>query len=174
MTTIVGMVDGNKIRMASDSRIVEPNSGRFWDSISMPKIAVRGNLVIGVAGDKHIIDHIIHRWDPIGLDLTGNPVVVAATVVQPSLAAHCEDLEGEWRALVGFGGMLFDVTEMDATHDANHDYAAVGSGATIALGSLYSSDENLETRPRLRIALLAASRFDCNTGGLFQQVTLEC
>lgn len=174
MTTIAGVVaaDGS-IVMAADVRVVEPPTGRFWDSYKMPKVVIKGNIVIGVAGDKHLMDHIIHRWNPTDLELSGDAVSDMVNIIQPSLADHTETVEGEWRALIGYGGMLFDVSPMDATHDDERRFAAVGSGAAYALGSLASDFAANDYTLAIR-AVNVAAMFDHNTGGVPQVVTLPC
>lgn len=61
--------------------------------------------------------------------------------------------------LVGFRGRLFEVQDDYQVTESVNGYAAVGSGARIALGSLYATP-HLMPEQRIELALQAASQYD--------------
>lgn len=174
MTTIAGVVlDNGDIVIASDSRTCEQETGRYWDSVRTEKIAIKSNLIIGVAGDRGAMDKILHTWDPPvneGDALDAHTFVTS--VVRPSLAEFTDDDDGEWRALIGFESLLFDVSATDAAHDGVHRFAAIGSGAAYALGHLTRCPLSFEANARTAIEV--ASEFDMFTGGRVVWRTLKC
>jgi len=72
--------------------------------------------------------------------------------------------------LVGYKGKLYEIL-IDFQMSEIPEYEAIGSGASYALGSLYTTERaNLSPRQRIALALRAACKFDSSCGG---KLTIE-
>lgn len=74
--------------------------------------------------------------------------------------------------LVGYAGRLFTIDSDYQIGEAAIGYDAVGCGADVALGSMYST-ESLAPQDRVLSALRAAERHSAGVRGPFNIVTLE-
>lgn len=163
MTTIVAIKDvvTQHIVMAGDLRVSEPETGRYYDSNLVPKVAVRNDVIFGVAGDKRLVDHVVLGWEPP--ETQADPVLAMHYELYPSLLEHIGDMEGDWQMLVGCRGSIFYVDSKGIASDDGHLTAAVGSGAAYALGYLQHAHGWSNTRGVADMAIQVASEFDMNT-----------
>lgn len=146
------------------------------------KLITRDPLIIGVAGDASWAGALRYRWDMPEPILGETPFAYLAGRVGPSMRAFArsegllqvkdgiERLETS-ELLIGYGGHLYAMSRGFTIMEQGLGYWAIGTGAEVALGSLYSTeadiyDHDLDpsvagTRARQRVskALHAAGKF---------------
>jgi hypothetical protein len=89
-------------------------------------------------------------------------------------ARRDNDREEGGTFLVGVRGRLYSVEEDFQVGQAADGYAAVGSGAAVALGALYASAlMPMSPRRRVKVALRAAERFNAGVRGPFVCLSLK-
>jgi hypothetical protein len=176
MTCIVGIVDNlstpRKVYMAADS-------GASDDSIILPimdpKIQRNGKYLIGYAGETGLgqLLHSIDLPDPAGYngkELTRflrtkfcQVYKNAINIYSPS-TSPADDKDGGVLALIAVKGRLF---EFDSTDFQLNEITegAIGSGGTIAFGSLYTTRGYKDINKRLRIAVESAIEYSPSCKG---------
>lgn len=173
MTTIVAIALADRIVMAGDTRVTEPTTGRYYESDMVPKVAVRNDVIFGIAGDKKVMDHVILGWD-VPTNLPEDPALAVHVALYPSLVEHIGDLGDDWNVLLGYGGVLFYLDREGAAHDGNHSSAAIGSGAWYALGYMQHVVSNTANLGELLgNAVRVAAEFDIHTSTDSVTVGLE-
>ncbi len=164
MTLIVGIEHKGHAIMACDSLV----SGTYGvDMLAASKLVRLGEYVIGYCGEALIGDVVSHLLDMPPLPASPRRAYGhLVTAVMPLLRAafkehkvdkteHGDNFGG--RLLIAARGLVFEVCCDYQVSRSQHGYIVVGSGATVALGSLASS-ERLAPRARAVAALLAAER----------------
>lgn len=156
MTCIVGISDGKNVymggeRSASDDSLIL--------STSRPKVGVRGDWIYGFAGSYgtgQLIEFInlpkvLKANDPY--ELLRLSIVEELKRLYESSGRDHEDNSTDW--LIGCKGRLFELSSGD-WGVVEIDETAIGSGTSIALGSLYTSKEIENPHIRITYALNAA------------------
>lgn len=175
MTAIVGIVKKNKVYMGGDAAYL-----RGWEISLHPgtKVFSNDNCIIGVAGEARCIDILRYHFqipNPSTDDLpTYMSVDFAEAIRQVLKDKGYSERENESESfgsyfLVGIAGRLF---EIGSTYEVieHESYAAIGSGADVALGALYAT-ENKSPIDRIELALKAA---ECHTIGVRGPFQILC
>ena len=172
MTVIIAATNHNHTIIAADRRISDTTTGRYWDSPHNTKIAKHDDLMIGVAGDQPILQHIMYGWQPPSERAYDHDLAMH-TQILPSLLEHIGDIDGEWEAIITIRHTIYVVDKTGFTHDDNHPYAAIGSGAGYALGYMTSHiDQDLAINEGvLGAAIIAAADFNNNVSSTFGTLT---
>ena len=146
----------------------DEDSEDVWPS-SEPKVWRQGDCMIGVAGDGRVASLIRHTMAVPALPDDMAPAQYMTDEFVESLRDVLVDNGSgldETDVLVAVGGGLFVIDdEYDVTPPLD-PYIAIGTGAPVALGSLYSTPY-LTARRRLGKALRAAERFCISVQGPF-------
>jgi hypothetical protein len=75
--------------------------------------------------------------------------------------------------LVGYGSRLFQIADDYQVGESTFGFDACGCGADLALGSLYSSQQMIDPKKRLHMALSAAEHFSAGVRAPFHIVGLK-
>ena len=156
MTCIVGIAKDGIVYMGGDRGA---SDGTTILPLCRPKIVKHNEYLIGYAGSQGIgeLAHIINT-PPI----TKNIEKTLRTTFVKSLkdaielygnASHLEDNATDW--LVGVQGRLFEISSEDWSV-CEFAESSIGSGNTIALGSLHTSRNWKDQEKRIRYSLEAA------------------
>jgi ATP-dependent protease HslVU (ClpYQ) peptidase subunit len=159
MTCIVGIEQDGYIIMGGDASCNDSEG----DGILIqkePKVFKRSEYVIGFAGSFRVgaILRYIAKFPKVP-----NRALDRMMVTEFSAAIrNCfkeEDLDADWTALVGIRDKLYCIEPDFHIWRHKEPYAAIGSGAQVALGALYALSTDLTPRQRVEIALKAAEKF---------------
>lgn len=156
MTCIVGIRTDDGVFMAADRGLSDDD---VIVSIMSPKIRQNGPYIIGYAdapGTGQAMHYITLPTPPkTNLDKFMHTTFLQA--VKKALIASGVDLKNDGHAsfLVGVGNGLFymDTSDWQVTEC---DYLAIGSGAGIAMGSLYTTETWKSPEKRAMVAVKAA------------------
>lgn len=155
MTAIAGLVDSDGVCWLGGDSAIDYAGQRIRSRQS--KVRRLGGVVVGVAGDAAPCDVVMSATWP---RYDGRPGAAwVGDVLVPVLRRALRGRHlGALELLVGLPGMLCQVDSRGACwSDVGHPYAAVGSGAELALGALYASQDGpLQARERVLVALRAA------------------
>lgn len=128
-------------------------------SLYRPKIVQINNYLVGYAGSQGI-GQLVQMMDlpPITKNITKTLRTtfvksLKSTIEEYGNASHLEDNSTDW--LIGVSGRLFEISSQD-WQVSEYEETSIGSGNTIALGSLYTSRSWKDQERRLRYALEAA------------------
>jgi hypothetical protein len=176
MTCIVGIVDNlstpRKVYMAADSGASDES---IMISIIDPKIQRNGKYLIGYAGETGLgqLLHSIDLPDPTGYngkELTRflrtkfcQVYKNAINIYSPS-TSPADDKDGGILALIAVRGRLFEFDSSDFQLNEITE-GAIGSGGTIAFGSLYTTRGYKDINKRLRIAVESAIEYSPSCKG---------
>lgn len=175
MTCIVGLVERDKVWMGGDSAGV---AGYSTSSRLDPKVFRNGPYLMGFTTSFRM-GQILQFGKPPAPPARGLFRFMVTTFVPWAREAmksagylKIKDNQEEGGTfLVGTRGRLFYV-DSDFQIGEHHDnFAAVGCGQDLALGSLYSS-ERLTPRQRVVTALRAAERFSAGVRRPFRVLSL--
>lgn len=178
MTVVVGITDGERVWMASDTLGVNG-----WDQkhdagpkIIRRAVAESGECLIGVSGDGALLAMIRHDLDvPCSVRGDAWDADRWAYDVARKITDLCRDAKPDVMnesgkgmnasILLGFVGRLWTI----ATNQAwpVESFAAIGSGDEYAMGVMHATETVGDLRPqeRLYLAVQAACRFDLHCGG---------
>lgn len=173
MTTITATINpvSHEITLAGDCRYTEGTEGsKYWDSPNHFKVATRGDVAFGVAGDQPIVQHIIYGWEPPAVADGDDPILTMHASLLPSLKEHVGDMDGEWEMIVGFNQSLFycDKNGFTGTNDRT---AAIGEGAPYALGFLEADHDDMSMAACT--AIIVASMYTTSTSVMHNHVYLH-
>jgi ATP-dependent protease HslVU (ClpYQ) peptidase subunit len=179
MTCVVAIVDGSTVWMGADSLGV---SGHETVMRRDEKVFALGSgpdsMIVGFAGSFRMGQALRYGFvppeHPDGMDEHEYMVLLFVEAVRERFTKagfnRTENgVDSGGFFLVGYRGRLFSVESDYQVGEPAITYFAIGSGAQIALGSLYSTDpDTLTPRERLIWALEAASAFNASVGGDFR------
>lgn len=167
MTAIAAVTDGKKMVFGADSlSTLGEGSVRV---MAETKIWRSGPYLFGGAGSGRGIQAARYSFKPPtpkGRDLDHFIATTFINALRDAMrdAGHGEKKDNVERfgsdLLVGIRGTLYVIYEEYDFDRLTEDYAAIGSGALPALGSLYSTKKMGATRQRLTLALSAAEVYD--------------
>ena len=165
MTVIVGIARDGIVymggdRSASDGNIVLP--------LNRPKVKQCGEYLIGFAGSMGI-GEIAHYIDmpPIGKNIektlrTSFVKGLKNAIEEYGNASHLEDNSTDW--LIGIHGRLFEISSQD-WGVCEFIESSIGSGNSIALGSLHTSKNWKDQEKRIKYSLDAAVEISPSCSG---------
>lgn len=157
MTCIVGIVDGNVVLIGSDSAATDASGAQEIQrapktfELRIPVVGGRGHLtmVLGFAGCFRVAQAV--QWiskvpsynpsRPLMEYLVRHfvPAVEAAVTKAIGLPKGEEtNVLRESSFLIGFQGRLFTLYFNGQLLEAQHGYASIGSGASVALGAMWA------------------------------------
>ena len=160
MTCIVGIAENGVVYLGGDSASSTPDGESFLPT--RPKVFLLGEIVIGVSGSGRVNNLIRHKLSvpPI----TAEPEHYLAVDFVDALKAMLkedgrkdDELMDDSFLLIGLRGRLFVVDSTFQVSEHRAGYDAIGSGAQVALGSLYNGVSE-SPLTRLQIALYAAQQ----------------
>ena len=175
MTCVAGIVRAGQVWIGADSAA----STDDLVSIRAPKLFRLGGLLVGFAGSYRAAQILQYG---VELPEASTPALewLATAFVDVLRTAHRRGgamrldagLDGNTiELLVGYRGGLFEVDGDYAVAEV-HDYAAVGSGAPLAIGALAATPKILNPVNRLERALDVAERHCPSVRGPFSIVKL--
>lgn len=165
MTCIVAIANGEKVVMGGDAAGTEISTGTII-ATSIPKVFIKDEYVIGYSGSFRM-----GKWIQYSVELPKPPSWARGEAkldefingyVVPALRKQAKDADLEpgekedFGFLVGLRGHLFELDESWAAFPTTTGYAASGSGADVALGSVFSTSSWKDSRKRVLTALEAA------------------
>lgn len=155
MTCIAAIAHEGKVYMGGERSAADEVS---ITTLAVPKVYVKGDWIYGFAGSYGIGQ----LMDTIKLPPAGeNPYITLRTTIVERLKVaisnysqdDIKDKDTVW--LIGSGGRLFEFHHSDYS-TIEITTTAIGSGANIALGSLYTTEGWKSQEKRLNVALSAA------------------
>lgn len=175
MTCIVGVVKGGTVWLGGDSAATNGHLDRTI--IKDPKVFVKGEVGFGVCGSPKVMDALAH-----GIELPsqqgGEDRAFLVSELVPSIRAGLVALDAagedkgpfgggpgvtfEGELLVAYRGELYKLQSNFQLIHGSEAYESVGSGASLALGSLQATKKMRNPRKRVIAALEAA----CQNAGV--------
>ncbi len=155
MTCIAGIAHEGKVYIGGERSAADDVS---ITTLAVPKVYVKGEWIYGFAGSYGIGQLL----DTIKLPPAGeNPYITLRTTVVERLKVsisnysreEMKDYDTSW--LVGCRGRLFEFHHSDYSV-IEVSTTAIGSGANLALGSLYTTSDWKNQEKRLKVAIEAA------------------
>ena len=129
---------------------------------SSPKIAKYGNVLLGFAGSWRAGQQFMEHTSRLA-----NPTL--------RQILDCDTPETDWNLLVVEGSRIYEVSAdkgvVEALSIEGYAYAAIGSGASVALGALGYAAPRLD-RQALRRALMVTAEHTTTVAGPFHVVEL--
>lgn len=172
MTCIVGIVDNGKVFIGGDSAAV---SGYMVTIRSDPKVFRLGNFLIGFTSSfrmGQLLHYAFHAPErPDGLDVFSYMVTLFVEGLRECMkSGGFTKKESEQEVggcfLIGCDGRLFTIDTDFQVSESADGYAAVGSGAEVALGAIYATQGQLPWQ-RITTALEAAAHHTAYVRGPF-------
>lgn len=172
MTCIVGLVDNGKVYIGGDSAGV---AGLSLAVRADPKVFCNGEFVFGFTTSFRMGQLLAHSFQPparraeddVYAFMVTNFVNAVRECLKTGGYAHKEhEVESGGTFLVGHAGRLFMIADDYQVGENVDGYDAVGCGAEIALGSLYSTG-TMVAKKRVTTALRAAERFSAGVRAPF-------
>lgn len=177
MTCIVGLVDGGRVFMGSDSAAVD---GWSLSVVRQPKVFVNGGFLMGYTSSFRMGQLLACALKPPvppeGCDLFAFMVTDFVDAVRSCLKAggiarKSEEVEKAGTFLVGHAGRLFSIEDQYQVIESLHSFEACGSGDDVALGSLYST-AGRDPVARVHLALEAAEHLNAGVRGPFHILSI--
>lgn len=167
MTCIVAVKQNGIIYMGADSGCGLDTGETFI--LETKKIIKKDNMLLGISGFPRVIN-LVQYGLIFPVDECDDPMEYLVRDFVPSFQkclesygfCRCEDgvlHVPDSRILIGYKGRLFQVEANFQVIETIDDFAAIGSGCQVALGSMYSSQMK-EPQERLELALDSAERYD--------------
>jgi len=129
---------------------------------SSPKIAKYGNVLLGFAGSWRAGQQFMEHTSRLA-----NPTL--------RQILDCDTPETDWNLLVVEGSRIYEVSAdkgvVEALSIEGYAYAAIGSGASVALGALGYAAPRLD-RQALRRALMVTAEHTTTVAGPFHVIEL--
>jgi hypothetical protein len=146
---------GRVVSMLSDTAV---SSGNELQLSAVPKVRRTGGYVYGCSGDGRACDVAVRwalpRWP--GTNPRAWVVDELAPVIRQRLR-DCDERGADLELLLGVGGIIMSLDEQLNATCWPDGYGAIGAGASVALGSLYTT-RRWPWRQRLGEAVRAAER----------------
>jgi len=181
MTCIAGVAKDGKVYMGGDSAITDEGAG-IVSRMHLPKVFIKGEFIVGYAGSARfgkLMQHVfIYPKVPNNirtseqLDAFLNGIVVTDLKKQAQEMSLEKEEKEDFAVLVGLRGHLFEFDEDWAMFEVGRNYNAIGSGAGVALGSLYTTEAWKDPSKRIRVALEAASLYTPYVGEPFDILSI--
>ncbi len=164
MTCVVAVEGPEGVWLGSDGRVTTDDAPETVDTWTRPKYFTRDDLVVGFAGKIGAcqLAQYVATWrgPKRGEDSEAWLVRAVAPAIRAACRAHdMLDADGHMRAdfLFCHRGRSWVLALDHSLVASRHGYAAIGAGASFALGSL-ASTTGQRPKDRARLALEAAER----------------
>lgn len=164
MTAICGVVEGNTVYIGGDS-CASGESMESWIR-NDKKVFRNGPFLIGFAGSWRGGQLLQYKFYPPPQEIYMTAMTYMVTDFVDSLRECLEENKFNHEKdilnfLVGYKGNLYTIEADLNVGLVCGNFSAVGSGASIALGSLYTTSKFIiPARKRIKLALEAASTFN--------------
>jgi ATP-dependent protease HslVU (ClpYQ) peptidase subunit len=187
MTCVAAVVHDGHVYMAADSAA---DYGGTVVMLGVPKVVRRGEFVLGFSGSVRVAGLVRNTFEPPpvppGADLAAYMAGAFCDALYRLVDAHSAfevDKETGRKCLggallVGVRGRIFMADEQFGCPPVAGSYFAIGSGADLALGTLYAQVESrvdghrsCQPIPALLTAVKAAIRFSSTCGGDIHNVS---
>ena len=166
MTCVAAITDGTKVTMGADS------AGVFEHELELradPKVFIKGQFIIGMAGSFRL-GQLLRYGLSVPPRPCGQPLHEYMCTTFVDAARNCfrsggfmTTEDGQERAsgevLIGTEGRLFTMYCNFQIGQELNSYSAVGTGAQVARGSLFTTANWSSPVARIEKALEAAERF---------------
>ena len=180
MTCIIGLIENGAIYFGADSAV---STHCTIKTFKEAKIFRKGNILMGVSGPPRV-KQLLHYTLKIPAHPKKESIEKYICTRFVDAARKCFKAGGYAKRehgvetggyfLVGYKGQLFTVYGDYQALCATYNYAAIGSGEEVALGSLHTMQATKQTpETRIRKALLAAEEFSRGVRGPFTFLTLK-
>lgn len=169
MTCIVAVKGKGRVVLAGDAQVSGGWSSKW--TMRNPKVFRRGPLMVGVSGSvrfANIVHHVLEQPSPPKRSAELERWVVREFTAQIRAASNAmgatekkdgaEQVGGVMLAVVG--GRIFEIYNDLCAVETSHDYATIGSGYLLAMGSLYATSGVALPEKRALLALEAAEAHD--------------
>ena len=182
MTAIVGLVSDGRVYIGGDSAGVD--SGLSLAVRAGSKVFRNGKYLFGFTTSFRMGQLIRHALQPpkpprapAQLDRFMSTTFIDAIrdcLKTGGWVRRENDREEGGTFLVGVRGRLYSVEEDFQVGQTADGYAAVGSGAAVALGALYATALTpMSPKKRVKVALRAAERFNAGVRGPFVCLSIK-
>lgn len=167
MSCVIGLKHEGDVYVASDG-IASTEDGDTRP-IKAIKIFRKGPYLIGYAGSIRTGQIIQHGDFDLPRDIWGWPDLIREQIDEKGALITVSETQSQMSAsnfLIAHGGRLYEtLCDFQINEIGEMGFTAIGSGATIALGSLFTS-RNLDMDPekRLNLALDSATEFARSCG----------
>ena len=174
MTCIAAIAHKGKVWMCGDS--AGSDASLSIQTRTDPKVFEKGEFLIGIAGSFRMGNLLRFKFHPpapvegeeeFEFICTSFLDAVRLCFIENGYAQkenNVEVIDGLF--LVGWRGCIYCIYEDYQVATVADDYAAIGSGQDIALGSLYST-KGKTPQDRLRNALEASAKYNAGVRGPF-------
>jgi ATP-dependent protease HslVU (ClpYQ) peptidase subunit len=175
MTCTIGFIDGRIVIIASDSAATSENAYTLRRKNS--KIWSDRHLIFGFAGDFAVCQWIRYVFIWPEFSESGNHeqsyLVKCSHGIEKGLKERFPDTPQaslkDWQLMIGLNGRLFVMYSNGDVEESIENFAAIGSGASIALGSLHATKilnaklpDKLTSWDHIQLALEASAANDVN------------
>jgi len=169
MTCVVALHHEGKVYLGADSSAVE--NGGISTRIE-PKIFKKGKFLMGYCNSFRFGQVVEYYFNP-PKSKSSNIMEYMVCQFVPELISVTKyhDVEENTSSLIiAYEGKIFYIDSDWQVGWDTTDYHAIGSGADVAMGSLYST-EGQQPLERLRIALEASEKFSTTVSRPFNYMT---
>lgn len=162
MTAIAGLVHDGTVWLGGDSAATDEMGASTV--IGTAKVIRRGAFVIGASGGIRAMQIIASDFKPPRFQQDESPREYLVRRFVPAVRAFlekagCDEIkEGETHLIVGTRGVIAVIQQGWGVVSPADGYAAIGSGAAVALGALHAlRHDSRGPRERIATALAAAA-----------------
>lgn len=178
MSCVVAIKEKGVVHMGADSAAV---SG--WNRYTRKdqKVFKKGDFLFGFTESFRLIQVLQYSFDPPKISRIGNIHQYLCTdfIAEVRTCLHAAGYTAEVKddkypvCLVATQGRIFHIMNDLSVGERGSDFDAVGSGATSAIGSLYTSSKgSLSAKERLLLALESAAYQDMGVAPPFKLLSL--
>jgi ATP-dependent protease HslVU (ClpYQ) peptidase subunit len=178
MTCIVAIAQGGKVHMGCDSAAYDSDSTTHFIKTG-PKIFTIDDYIIGYSNSfraGQILQYDFMPPIPDPKNLMRTMVTDFISAIHNSYERNrfsVDEEKGEFADLiVGVHGKIFTIESDFQVQEYTDNYAAIGSGYSFALGSLYSSKGLKNPHSRIAKSLEAAAKYTGSVKPPFHYETL--
>jgi len=168
MSTVVGIVDKEKVWMGSDSYATMESGERR--RIICKKMFVNAHYLIGYVGSVRVGQVLTSKHFKPPKNVFEFPdYLIEQFKMKGCLGIDSNDqtfINGSNFLIATPNGKLFEIL-IDFQMNEIKDFTAIGSGSTFALGSLYTTRRKKDHKKRIMTALKVAAVYDIQSGPPF-------
>jgi hypothetical protein len=149
-----------------------------------PKVGIVEDYIIGFTSSFRMGQILLNAWEPPSWDKESQPDLYKFMVkdfidalrklfADSGYLRKENEVQSGGTFLVGCHGRLFTIFNDFQVAESLDNYASVGCGFDIALGSMFTSSGYGNPQERVSVALEAAGTFSAGVRGPFTILTLE-